>query len=324
MRPQDDFVAARKPEWDELQLLLDRERALHRLPPDAITRAAALYRAVCADLMRARSAGYAAEVIALLDGLAARAHNALYSAPPHRLRAAWDLLARDFPRTLRRHRRFFALSAALFVLPGVLGFVGAFRSRAFALQILPAATIEQMEKAYAEGFDKGRTGDVDAAMAGFYVYNNVGIAFRCFATGVLLGLGSAFFLVYNGLVTGAVAGLVTVDGHGRNLFTFTCTHGAFELTAIVIAGTAGMVMGYALVDTGGRTRLGSIRDRGRDVAHLVLGTAAMLLVAAALEGFWSPSRAPDHVKWAAAGVAYLAVGLYLARAGRRSLPEVKP
>jgi uncharacterized membrane protein SpoIIM required for sporulation len=316
MRPQDEFIEARRRDWEELQKLLDERPALYKLPPESISRAAALYRAVCSDLMRAHGAGYSLEVIALLDGLSGRAHNALYSAPPYRLGAVWDLLARDFPRTLRRHGRFFGLAVALFVLPGVLGFVGAFRSRAFALQILPASTVEQMEKAYAEDVDKGRGGDVNAAMAGFYVYNNVGIAFRCFATGVLLGLGSAFFLVYNGLVIGAVAGLLTVAGHGRNLFTFTCTHGAFELTAIVISATAGMVMGYALVDTGGRTRLGSLRARGREVAHLVLGAAVMLLVAAGIEGFWSPSSVPAHVKWGAAAAAYLVVALYLGRAGR--------
>jgi uncharacterized membrane protein SpoIIM required for sporulation len=167
------------------------------------------------------------------------------------MRAVWELIAADFPRTLRKHGRFFALAIALFVLPGVLGFVGALRSRAFALQILPSESVEQMEEAYAEGFNKGRETGTNTFMAGFYVFNNVGIAFRCFATGVLFGLGSLFFLVYNGLTIGAVAGLVTAAGHGRNLLTFTCTHGAFELTAIVISGTAGMVMGYALVDTRG-------------------------------------------------------------------------
>ena len=149
--------------------------------------------------MRAQAAGYSPDVIALLDGLAARAHNALYSAPPYRMRAVWELIAADFPRTLRRHGRFFALAIALFVLPGVLGFAGAMRSRAFALQILPAESVEQMEEAYAEGFGKGRKAGVNTFMTGFYVYNNVGIAFRCFATGVLFGLGSVFFLVYNGL-----------------------------------------------------------------------------------------------------------------------------
>src|SRR5258708_7363226 len=243
MRAQDEFVAARKSDWGELQGLLDSARALHKLPAPSIARAAALYRSVCGDLMRAQAAGYGPEVLGLLDALAGRAHNALYSAPPYRLRAVGELLATDFPRTLRRHGRLFALAIALFLLPGLVGFFGARRSRAFALQILPPAAAEQMEKSYSEGFNKGRSGSVDATMAGFYVYNNIGIAFRCFATGVLFGLGSAFFLLYNWLFIGTVGGLVTAAGHGRNLLTFTCTHGAFELTAIVISATAGVVLG---------------------------------------------------------------------------------
>src|SRR5436305_5924069 len=138
MRTQDEFVAARQRDWEELEQLLSRGGGFRRLPPVSIARAAALYRAVSSDLMRAESAGYSPDVVALLDGLAARAHNTLYSAPPYRLRAIWELIAADFPRTLRRYARFFALAVALFVLPGVLGFVGALRSRAFALPLLPA------------------------------------------------------------------------------------------------------------------------------------------------------------------------------------------
>src|SRR6478672_12332865 len=216
MRPQDEFVAARQRDWDELDQLLSQGGGFRKLPPASIARAAGLYRAVSSDLMRAESAGYSPDVIALLDGLAARAHNTLYSAPPYRLRAVWELIAADFPRTLRRYGRFFALAIALFVLPGAVGFTGAVKSRAFALRILSPDMVEQMEKAYAEGFGKGREAGVNTAMAGFYVYNNVGIAFRCFATGVLFGLGSLFFLLYNGLTIGAVFGAVARAGHLRN------------------------------------------------------------------------------------------------------------
>jgi uncharacterized membrane protein SpoIIM required for sporulation len=316
VKPQDDFVRARRSDWDELDALLARAPALHRLPPEAISRAATLYRSVCSDLMRARVAGYHPDLLALLDALTARAHNALYSAPPYRLAGLWELLCQDFPRTLRAHARFFALAAALFVLPGLLGFVGAHRSRAFALALLSPEAAQQLEEAYAEGFGQGRGAGQDVAMAGFYVYNNVGIAFRCFATGVLFGLGSLFFLVYNGLVIGAVAGLVTAGGHGRNLLIFVCGHAPFELTAILIAGTAGMVMGYALVDTGGRPRFASLRARAPDLARLVLGAAAMLLVAALIEGFWSPSAVAAPIKLAVAVAGAVSMALYLWRAGR--------
>lgn len=314
---QDEFIAARKPAWDELDSLLARKSALHRLPPASIARAASLYRDVCSDLMRARGAGYSADVVDLLDALAGRACAALYSAPPYRLAALWELVAFGFPAAVRRNARFVALSALLFVLPGILGFVGASRSRGFAVQIMSESMVAQMEKAYGD-FGNGRGEGTDAMMATFYVYNNVGIAFRCFATGILFGLGSIFFLVYNGLVIGVVAGAVGAAGHGRNLFTFIVGHGAFELTAIVISGAAGIAMGYALVDTGPRTRWESLRAKAGDLFRLIMGAALMLLVAAFIEAFWSPSSVLPQVKWGVAGALYLLVLAYLALAGRKA------
>jgi uncharacterized membrane protein SpoIIM required for sporulation len=168
---------------------------------------------------------------------------------------------------------------------------------------------------YAEGFE-GRAEGQDATMAGFYVYNNVGIAFRCFATGVLFGIGSLFFLIYNGLVIGTTTGQVIVSGGGSNILTFMCGHGVFELTAILISGGAGLQMGYALVETHGRTRLGSLRSQAKELGALVLGAAALLLVAAGLEGFWSPSGLPPMVKWIAAGVFAIALTTWLLLGGR--------
>ena len=319
-RTQDEFVAARQPAWDELDALLTRKRVLHKLPAASIARAAALYRDTCSDLMRARAAGYSADVVDVLDGLAARACAALYSAPPYRLAALWELVAAGFPQAVRRNARFVALAAALFVLPGLLGFAGASRSRAFAIQIMSESMVEQMEKSYSD-FGHGRGDGTDAMMASFYVYNNVGIAFRCFATGILFGLGSIFFLVYNGLVIGVVAGAVGAAGHGRNLFTFVIGHGAFELTAIVLSGAAGIAMGYALIDTGPRTRWGSLRAKAGDLFRMIMGAEQLLLVAAFIEGFWSPSSVLPQVKWVVAGVLYVLVLCYLLFAGRSASRE---
>ena len=78
------------------------------------------------------------------------------------------------------------------------------------------------------------------------------------------------------------------------------------------------LMGYSLVDTRGLSRWGSLRARAHDIANLVLGAAAMLLVAAGIEGFWSPSSAPPPLKWAAAAVFWLAVIVYFVFGGRRA------
>ncbi len=313
---EDAFIASRERDWADLDSLLAVARRLHRLPADRIARVGALYRTVCSDVSRARAAGYSRDTVAHLDALAARAHAVIYRAEPYRRGAVRDLLVRDFPRSVRSSWRYMLAAAALFVLPLLFGLFGALASTELAAAVVPEAMLEGMADAYSGGVSGGRGEDEDTAMAGFYVYNNVGIAFRCFATGIFFGLGSAFFLVYNGVVTGAVLGYVIESGAGRGIVTFICGHGAFELTAIVIAGAAGLRMGYALVRTDGRTRLGSLRAQAADVARLVLGAAIMLGIAALIEGFWSPSSVPDPIKWSVAMVLWTLVVVWLAFVGR--------
>lgn len=313
---QDEFIARRRESWRELEQLLERGKELHRSTPADISRAASLYRSVCADLMRARAA-FGPDVVRYLDGLAARAHNRLYGTRAYRLAGLWTLIARDFPRSLRRRWRFFALASALFYGPFLLGIIATLLSQEFAQTILPPQQLAMMEAMYEQGFDAGRDIHDDSQMAGFYVLNNVGIAFRCFATGILFGLGSLFFSIYNGLMIGVVFGWVTRAGHGENIFTFVCGHGPFELTAIVISAAAGLQMGWALVKTNGLTRLGSLRSQAHELGHLIVGAAAMLIIAAGIEGYWSPSGLPRELKWAASGLFSLFVIVWLVFGGRK-------
>lgn len=313
---QDAFVAARRARWQQLDALLLQNKTLHRLPPDLIATVGRLYRIVCADLMRARGAGYGREIVEHLDQLAARAHNRLYRASPFDVGRVIDLFVRDFPRTLRESWRFLAAASALFVVPLVVGLVATLADPDLAAEVMPRDQLEMLAESYAEGFEQGRSESLDTSMAGFYVYNNVGISFRVFATGIFFGLGSVFYLVTNGVMIGATLGYVAASGAGRNILTFVMGHGAFELTALVISGAAGLRMGYALVRTAGRTRLGSLRAEGPDVARLALGAAVMLGIAALIEGYWSPSSIPDGVKWGTAAGLWLLVLAYFVLAGR--------
>ena len=114
------------------------------------------------------------------------------------------------------------------------------------LSVVDAATAAQFEQMYSSAAESiGRTRDAgdDWTMFGFYIRNNVGVAFQCFASGLAAGLGSIFFLVYNGALFGAVAGYLAERGLGDTFFSFVVTHGSFELTAIVLSGAAGLKLG---------------------------------------------------------------------------------
>jgi uncharacterized membrane protein SpoIIM required for sporulation len=314
--PHDDFVAERKASWDELALLLDRWGAKRTFDGATISRIGVLYRDLCNDIVRCKAARFGPEIGAHLDVLAGRAHSRLYNTRPLRLPNAFEFVFGEFPRALRANWRFFFLSILLFMIPFALGLGLTLHSKQFAEHILPPSTLEMLTEAYQKGFDDGRDNSQNTMMAGFYVWNNVGIAFRCFATGIFCGLGSVFFLVYNGLSTGCVAGYVTASGAGANIWTFMSGHSPFEITAIFIAGAAGLEMGYALVATNGKTRIGSLQSHAKSIAAQIVGAAVFLCIAALIEGFWSPSGIPAPVKWAFAGAGISGVTAFLLLGGR--------
>jgi uncharacterized membrane protein SpoIIM required for sporulation len=119
--------------------------------------------------------------------------------------------------------------------------------------------------------------------------NNIGVTFTALASGVLAGIGTALVLVYNGLVTGATAGLAVEVGNGRALVDFTFAHGILELSCIVVAAGAGLRLGWAIVDPGYRRRRDALTEEARGAVEIVLGTAPWLVVAGLVEGFIRPA-----------------------------------
>ena len=135
------------------------------------------------------------------------------------------------------------------------------------------------------------------------------------AGGVLLGIGSVFFLVFNGLVLGSVAGHLSRIGYQETFWPFGSGHGALELTAIVICGAAGLMLGHALLAPGQLTRSEALKDAASGALRLVMGAALLLVGAAFVEAFWSSSGVPNAVKYGVAGVLWLFVMGYLAAGG---------
>ena len=162
-----------------------------------------------------------------------------------------------------------------------------------------------------------RASSEDWMMFGYYVMHNIGIAFQTFAAGLLFGLGSVFFLIFNGLVIGAVSGHLTEIGSGQTFWSFVIGHGAFELTAIALAGAAGLQLGWALIAPGQLTRGESLRLAARKSVQMLCGVMIFLLIAAFIEAYWSSATliAP-WIKYLVGAALWLLVAAYLSLAGR--------
>jgi uncharacterized membrane protein SpoIIM required for sporulation len=318
------FETLYQKDWQELDGLLKRFSVTQRRrapEPRQGERLAALYRRVCEQLALARARAYPAYLLDRLEVLTGEAHQAIYQRPELGVAAVKRMLAVDFPATVRAHAAYIGVAAALLILPMLaVGLLVYFRPD-LILSVVDASTASRFESMYspnAESIGRLRDANTDWMMFGYYIMHNISISFQCFAGGLIAGVGSIFFLVYNGAIIGAVGGYLTERGLGVTFYPFVATHSAFELTAIVLAGAAGLRLGRALVLPGRRTRVDSLVWAARECTVLLYGSTAMLLIAAAIEAFWSSARwLPAPVKYGVAGVCWVAVLGYLTFQGRR-------
>lgn len=331
-----EFAARRRPAWKRFETLLAGldEARKSKLKPAETTEFSRLFREVCFDLSLVRSRDWGVVLASYLNDLVSRGHNAFYSAPPGRLSRILRFLAFEFPRTFRRNAGYFYVASALFFVPLVIAWAVVQADPSAARRVVAAEQLEQMNEMYSEetwkkvehaggtkGADeereaRGQFGEQRSAMFGFYVWNNVSIAFRAFAQGILFGVGTVYTLLANGIGIGTIFGWVVSQGNGSRLLSFAVSHGSFELTAIAVAGGGGLMLGDAMIHPGRRTRLESLRHRGLEAIQIACGAGAMLVMAAIIEAFWSPASIPQGVKYAGGGVLWVLVALYLTTAGR--------
>jgi uncharacterized membrane protein SpoIIM required for sporulation len=161
-----------------------------------------------------------------------------------------------------------------------------------------------MEDMYSEPVEN-RKDRMDAMMFGFYTFNNPGIGLRCFALGLVFGVGGLFALIDNAAILGGVFGHMATTPQSDNFYCFVTAHGPYELTAIVLSAAAGMRLGFSLLETHGLTRMSSLRRTADEVMPTMCAAIVMFLLAAMIEAFLSPSAAPYAVK---AGVSVFTAG----------------
>jgi uncharacterized membrane protein SpoIIM required for sporulation len=277
------------------------------------------FRSLCHDLALAEDRNYSSELVDSLQHRVLLAHQRLYSAKRRIGHAILDFFFARFPEAVRRERRIVLAAAALFFVPmaAVMIVVELYPDAVYFL--LSQQQIDQFERLYALQPTQGQRGaSIDWNMYAYYIGNNVRINFQCFAGGMVFGLGSLFFLLYNGVNIGAVAGHLTHQGLISTFWGFVAGHSSFELLGIVLSGASGLRMGLALIAPGRKSRALALRVAAREAIPLLYGAASMTFLAAFIEAFWSPLVAVAPVVKYCVGLALWALLLtYFSFAGQR-------
>lgn len=318
------FVTRKRDSWEAFRTLAARaERiGLKQLGAAEIPGFAARYREVAADLARARTYGVDPRVLEYLERVVSAGHNAVYGRHiGHRVHMG-RLVLGELPAALVAARAYVVTALLVFAVPAMTGYVLIRERPAIAEQVL---TDEMLARARA-GAEHRAQGIGYAQAPSMYlpfiasriITNNVQVAFLGFAFGITAGIGTLLLLVFNGLYFGAVLGLFANYGLAGWLLTFVAGHGVLELTAIFIAGGAGLLVARALLAPGDLTRRDALVLAGRQAARLVGASVLLLALAGTIEGLLSASDAPAPFKFATSGATVVLLILYLA-SGRHYL-----
>ena len=312
---QADFEARHAPTWEAIDAALQKPAS-----GDNSRLLAEHYLQLCQHLALAKERLYDSALVERLNNLALGMYRELYRYRSETRLNLYAFFRRDFPLAIYRHRYFVLVAFLVFVLPGVLAGGWTYFDEDAVYSVLDAPEVRGVERMYdpqARVLGREREADTDIYMFGFYIKNNISVAFRCFAGGLLLGIGTLLVLFFNGLFIGSIAGHLTRLDYVDTFYPFVVGHGSFELTAIVFSGAAGLRLGYALVNPGVFSRLDSLRLAGRDVVPMLYGVVLMLVIAAFLEAFWSSSTLlPNETKYTVGALLWALVLLY-SFSGRR-------
>lgn len=296
-----EFLELGQPRWSELDALMaEAGRRAETLGPERLRRFVDLYRATSADLAMARRLFPGDPVIANLERQVVKARGLLFDRTGSR-ESVGSFFGRTYWQLIHERSRPMLLAALALLLPAVLGAVWATADPVRVSSVMPPEFLWVTE---AQTTDQGYD---TAGLIGFSTYvmqNNIRVTLLAFVFGITWGLMTAWVIVQNGMILGALAGLAVGAGNSRLLVEAVAAHGVLELSCIVIGGGTGFSLARSMLRPGHLTRRQALGEEARSAALVALGTAPWLVLAGIIEGFVSRTG----TGWVASAVIGVLIG----------------
>jgi uncharacterized membrane protein SpoIIM required for sporulation len=308
----DAYSYAHRRAWDRLDHLSRRGRLSGAESDELI----ALYRRTSQQVARLQVQSPETELLAGLGAVLARARARILGSRTDTWSEIGRFVTHRFPAEVYRARWWWLSVAALFLAEATglaIWVSGSGRAR----RVLGISGDTRDLTAPGGKFETYYSEHPHQAFAAEVWTNNAWVAAIALFTGVLV-LPAAYLLAMNALNVGVSAGLMGAAGRLDSFFGFILPHGMLELTAIFVAGGAGLRLGWTLIDPGRLSRAQALARTGRACAVIALGLAGVLLVSGLIEGFVTPSGWPAPVRIGVGVLAEAAFLGYVFGAGRRA------
>ncbi len=238
------------------------------------------------DLAYARTFYPASNTTKYLNGLASRFHQKIFQnkkESSNRIASFWQY---ELPFLFKKYHRQLLYSFLFFIVFTFLGALSAKYDDSFIRLILGDDYVNMTNANIEKGkpfavYGSGSQGAMFLQIA----FNNIRVSFLTFVFGIFFSIGTVMMLVQNGLMLGSFEYYFFSKGLGMKSILVVFLHGTLEISAIVIAGAAGLVMGSSVLFPGTYDRLSSLIRGGRDGMKIVFGLVPVFLAAAFVESF---------------------------------------
>jgi uncharacterized membrane protein SpoIIM required for sporulation len=309
----DRFIARNQASWTRLEELSRVPR--RSLTPALVDELVQLYQRTSAHLSHARTERADPALVARLTRLVATAAGLLYGTRSRSAAGFARFFTTSFPAAVWHARRFVVVAALLLLVPALV--MGTWL--ASSDEALDASGPEAAREAYVEDdFEAYYSSGPAGQFATEVTVNNIQVSILAFAAGALLCVVTAYILVVNGANVGVAAGTFAAVGEQPKFWGLILPHGVLELSAVVVAGAAGLAIGWAIVAPGDRPRGVAVADEGRRASAIVLGLMLAFVVAGTIEGFVTPSTLPTAARVTVGLAAGAAFWTYVVTLGRRA------
>ncbi|NLP52789.1 stage II sporulation protein M [Bacillus sp. RO1] len=302
------FIKQHRGQWKELEKLASDLHKRKNITGKNLERFHSLYQKAAQHLSYSQTYFPEEEVTFYLNGLVSKSHNLLYKDQITSWKQASDFLGHKFIGLLFEQWKFVLVALLLFTIGGLGSYFAVLYDPLYLYSILPGDM--------AQNFDPEKLGDSDGrvdapVMSASILTNNIQVAILAFAGGITFGLLTVYVLIYNGIIVGAISALFWHYDKTYEFWAYIVPHGMIELTAIFIAGGAGLLMGYKLFVPGEYSRGYQLKWNAKRSLQLLLGTIPLFIIAGIIEGFITPAAISLEAKYLVAGLTVMGLILYV-------------
>jgi uncharacterized membrane protein SpoIIM required for sporulation len=238
------------------------------------------------DLSYAKTFYPKSKVTRWVNGIAAGIYQSIYQNKKEKYSRIFQFWKFELPLLFKRYHRIFLFTTILFSLFVTIGVFSSMNNPEFVRGVLGDDYVDMTE----ENIDKGDPFGVykDGNPFSMFVrigYNNIGVAFKAFVGGFTLGLFTLMIMWSNGVMLGAFQYMFFAKGLGIKSILVIWIHGTLEISAIVIAATAGFILASGILFPGTYSRMVSFKRNAKDAAKVLLSLVPVFIVAAFFESY---------------------------------------